>query len=204
MKQLDLTPLFALYLGAGVTADPSRFDIGCGADRNSLGTGVKPKTMLVDAGYVTACNLAICDQAGIALYGPWQENDFSRKNQKPGAKPRPSGKEHFTWVSEQNTYRCREGHAMPWMGNQSDPRATGRSTWCIVIVVRRSIVGRAHGRLRAAPIRTAAEPSSEANMKHWSRPTAQQMTHTRIILPCVSPIEHPSCTIGGYSYRCGR
>jgi hypothetical protein len=88
-------------------------------------TGVKPKAMLVDAGYVTACNLAICDQAGIALYGPWQENDFSQKK-KQGAKPRPIGKEHFTWVSEQNMYRCPEGHPMSWIGHQKRRQSDGQ------------------------------------------------------------------------------
>jgi len=88
-------------------------------------TGVKPKAMLVDAGYVTACNLAIGEQAGITLYGPWQENDFSRKK-KPHAKPRPLGKELFTWVAEKNEYRCPEGHPMPWIRRQSRRQSDGQ------------------------------------------------------------------------------
>jgi transposase len=89
-------------------------------------TGAKPKAVLVDAGYVTACNLAICDQAGIALYGPWQENDFSSQTRKPGAKPRPIDKEHFTWIPEQNMYRCPEGHPMPWIGHQKRRQSDGQ------------------------------------------------------------------------------
>jgi hypothetical protein len=88
--------------------------------------GVKPKAVLVDAGYVTACNLAICDQAEIVLYGPWQENDFSQKNKKQGGKPRPIGKEHFTWIPEQNVYRCPEGHPMPWIGHQKRRQSDGQ------------------------------------------------------------------------------
>jgi hypothetical protein len=88
-------------------------------------TGVKPKAMLVDAGYVTACNLAIGEGAGITLYGPWQENDFSRKK-KPGAKPRPLGKENFTWVAEANEYRCPEGHPMPSIGRQKRRQSGGQ------------------------------------------------------------------------------
>ena len=95
-------------------------------ERVANGTGVKPQVMLVDAGYVTACNLAICDQAGIALYGPWQENDFSQKKKKQGTKPRPIGKEHFTWVPEQNRYRCPEGHPMPWIGHQKRRQSDGQ------------------------------------------------------------------------------
>jgi hypothetical protein len=95
-------------------------------ERVANATGVKPTAMLVDAGYVTACNLAICDQAGIVLYGPWQENDFSQKKTRQGAKPRPLGKEHFTWVPEQNMYRCPEGHPMPWIGHQKRRQSDGQ------------------------------------------------------------------------------
>ena len=69
---------------------------------------------------------AICDQAGIALYGPWQENDFSQKKKKQGTKPRPIGKEHFTWVSEQSMYRCPEGHPMPWIGQEKRCQSDGQ------------------------------------------------------------------------------
>jgi hypothetical protein len=116
-----------LCLGYQVFAQPTDAGtFGPMLERIANGTGVKPKVMLVDAGYVTACNLAICDQAGIALYGPWQENDFSRKNQKPGAKPRLIGKEHFTWIPEQNMYRCPEGHPVPWIGHQKRRQSDGQ------------------------------------------------------------------------------
>jgi hypothetical protein len=71
-------------------------------ERLISGTGVKPRAVPVDALYVTACNPAICDQAGILLYGPWKENDFSKKDTKPGGKPRPIGKEQFS----NNIVRC--------------------------------------------------------------------------------------------------
>ncbi len=95
-------------------------------ERDTNWTGVKPKAMLVDAGYVTACNLAICDEAGITLYGPWQENDFSQKKKKQGGTPRPIGKEHFTWLPERNRYRCPEGHPMPWIGHQKRRQSDGQ------------------------------------------------------------------------------
>jgi transposase len=116
-----------LYLGYQVFAQPT--DAGTFSpmlERVVNLTGVKPKAMLVDAGYVTACNLAICDQAGITLYGPWQENDLSRKEKKQGTKPRPIGKEHFTWVAEQNMYRCPEGHPLPWIGHEKRRQSDGQ------------------------------------------------------------------------------
>lgn len=116
-----------LCLGYQVFAQPT--DAGTFRpmlERVTNGTGVTPKAVLVDAGYVTACNLAICEQEGIALYGPWQENDFSQKKRKQGAKPRPIGKEHFTWLPEQNMYRCPEGHALPWIGQEKRGQSDGQ------------------------------------------------------------------------------
>ena len=116
-----------LCLGYQVFAQPTDAGtLGPMLERVASWTGVKPKAMLVDAGYVTACNLAICDQAGIVLYGPWQENDFSQKKKKQGAKPRPLGKEHFTWVPEENMYRCPEGHPMPWIGQEKRGQSDGQ------------------------------------------------------------------------------
>jgi hypothetical protein len=116
-----------LCLGYHVFAQPTDAGtFGPMLERITNWTGVKPKAMLVDAGYVTACNLAICDQAGIVLYGPWQENDFSQKKKKQDAKPRPLGKEYFTWVPEQNMYHCPEGHPMPWIGHQKRRQSDGQ------------------------------------------------------------------------------
>jgi hypothetical protein len=116
-----------LCLGYHVFAQPTDAGtFGPMLERIANWTGVKPKAVLVDATYVTACNLAICDQAGILLYGPWQENDFSQKKKKQVAKPRPIGKEHFTWVPEQNMYRCPEGHPMPWIGHQKRRQSDGQ------------------------------------------------------------------------------
>jgi len=116
-----------LCLGYQVFAQPTDAGtFGPMLEQIANSTGVKPKTVLVDAGYVTACNLAICDHAGIALYGPWQENDFSQKRKSAGAKPRPLGKEHFTWLPEQNMYSCPEGHPMPWIGHQKRRQSDGQ------------------------------------------------------------------------------
>jgi transposase len=116
-----------LCLGYQVFAQPTDAGtFGPMLERIANWTGVKPKAMLVDAAYVTACNLAICDQAGVVLYGPWQENDFSRKKKKRNAKPRPIGKEYFTWLQEENMYRCPEGHPMPWIGHQKRRQSDGQ------------------------------------------------------------------------------
>jgi transposase len=124
VRDLD-SPLCLSYQVFAQPTDAGTF--GPMLERVVHATGAKPKMVLVDATYVTACNLAICDQVGITLYGPWQENDFSRKKEKkPNAKPRPLGKEHFTWVPEQNMYCCPEGNPMRWIGHQKRRQTDGQ------------------------------------------------------------------------------
>jgi hypothetical protein len=116
-----------LYLGYQVFAQPTDAGtFGTMLERIANWLGMKPKAVLVDAGYVTACNLAICEEARIVLYGPWQENDFSQKKKQQGAQPRPLGKENFTWLAEENMYRCPEGHPMPWIGHQKRRQSDGQ------------------------------------------------------------------------------
>ncbi len=122
VRDLD-SPLYLAYQVFAQPNDAGTFSPMLG--RIEFMTGVRPKEALVDAGYVTACNIAICDRAGITLYGPWQENDFSRKKAKKDGKPRPLGKEHFTWVPEENRYRCPEGKPMPWIGHEKRRQSDG-------------------------------------------------------------------------------
>ena len=91
--------------------------VGQEVDANIPVPVVSLTTLLVDAGYVTNLTVALCDQLGITLYGPWRENDYSKAANK-GKKPRPLGKEHFHWNAEENMYRCPEGHPMPQIGIQ--------------------------------------------------------------------------------------
>ena len=44
--------------------------------------GRKPEVLLVDSGYVSLHHLEVCDAAGITMYGPLQENDYSASNGK--------------------------------------------------------------------------------------------------------------------------
>jgi transposase len=116
-----------LYLGYQVFAQPTDAGtFGPMLERVASLTGVKPTVILVDAGYVTACNLAICDQAGTTLYGPWQENDLSAKAKSKNGKPRLLGKEHFTWVPERGIYRCPEGHPLPCIGQEKRRQSDGQ------------------------------------------------------------------------------
>jgi len=88
--------------------------------------GLSLADLLVDSGYVTASQLALCEQAGITLYGPWQENDYSKTQQGRAAKQSEKiGKAEFTWVEEEQRYVCPQGHPLHWIGRQKRSQADG-------------------------------------------------------------------------------
>jgi hypothetical protein len=78
----------------------------------SLGlAGKKPAMVLGDSSYAGGPDLALCEQAGVTVYAPVSENDFSEAKGKKGKTSQLSKKE-FTWLSAQQTYRCPEGHLL--------------------------------------------------------------------------------------------
>lgn len=85
--------------------------------------GIPLAEIVCDTAFVTACNLALCDQQHLTLYGPWRENDHSRSRAKD--KPRMISKEQFTWLPEENCYRCPQGHLLTWIGKQKRVQAAG-------------------------------------------------------------------------------
>lgn len=87
--------------------------------------GQKPEELLVDSGYVSMQHLEFCAAAGITLYGPCQENDFSQEN---GKKPQSNQhtqlpKNAFEWLAEERTFRCPEGHRLRFASQQTQQRA---------------------------------------------------------------------------------
>jgi len=93
-------------------------------ERMTDNVGVKPKEVLVDSGYVSMRHLEFCSQAGITLYGPNQENDFSAKtNKKPQSNQHTElPKSAFTWLAEEQTYQCPEGHRLEFAKKQTQAR----------------------------------------------------------------------------------
>lgn len=87
--------------------------------------GLNLQMLLVDAGYVTASHLALCDAAGVTLIGPWQQNDYSRAKQAKSSKQKLFGKEQFTWQPDEEVYLCPQGRQLHWIGQQKRPQADG-------------------------------------------------------------------------------
>jgi len=94
-------------------------------ERGMDNLGRKPEQLLVDSGYVSVQHLEFCAAAGITLYGPCQENDFSLEN---GKKPQSNQytelpKSAFRWLAEERTYQCPEGHRLRFAKQQTQRRA---------------------------------------------------------------------------------
>jgi len=83
--------------------------IGTMLERSVELSGKKPGKVLADAAYAGGPDLAVCEQAGVILYAPVSENDFSEaKGKKRKAAQIP--KKEFQWLPDEQTYRCPEGH----------------------------------------------------------------------------------------------
>lgn len=87
--------------------------------------GHKPAVLLVDSGYVSMRHLEFCAQAGITLYGPYQENDYSEQNGKKTQCNQKTElpKSAFRWLPEAQTYECPEGHRLQFRAKQTQRRA---------------------------------------------------------------------------------
>lgn len=87
--------------------------------------GHKPDILLVDSGYISGQHLEFCEQAGITIYGPWQENDYSRHNAKKKQLNQHTElpKSAFRWLKDEQTYQCPEGHQLRF-GKMTSQRRT--------------------------------------------------------------------------------
>jgi transposase len=87
--------------------------------------GRKPNELFVDSGYVSMQHLVFCALAGILVYGPCQENDFSKQNGKKAQHNQHTElpKSAFRWIAEAQAYECPEGHRLAFAKTQTQQRA---------------------------------------------------------------------------------
>jgi transposase len=89
-------------------------------------TGVWLVQLLADSAYASALDLVDCAKVGLDLYAPYQEND--RTEQRRAAKPhRQIPKSEFSWLPEDQTYVCPQGHRLKRIGQETRDRAQERS-----------------------------------------------------------------------------
>jgi transposase len=120
MRDLD-SPLALAYEVFAQNTDSGLFQPMVRRTRDEM--RIPLAEVFCDATYVTGCNLALCAGENITLYGPWQENDYSRSAAK--GKQRMIPKEQFTWLPAENRYRCPQGNPLDRIGKQKRKQADG-------------------------------------------------------------------------------
>jgi hypothetical protein len=142
----------ALILGYQVFAQATdAVTLGPMIQRTNALTGASLRKMLVDSGYVTGGDLALCSRIAVTLYGPWKENDYSARNSSAKTKSQIS-KDEFQWLPETETYRCPQGHMLNPTGRERRHRAGGRTE-----VHRRYVCPAKH--CRACPVEASCTTS---------------------------------------------
>ena len=84
-------------------------------------TGRRLQEVLVDSGYVTGVDLAVCAAEGVGLYGPWKANDLRVPKENT-----LFAKEQFQWLPELDAYRCPAGQLLKQSGREKCLRSGGR------------------------------------------------------------------------------
>ena len=102
-------------------------------------TGRRLQEVLVDSGYVTGVDLAVCAAESVWLCGPWKENDLSVSQEST-----LFTKEQLQWVPEQDAYRCPAGQLLKQSGREKRLRSGGREEVLLRYKGRRRRATRAH------------------------------------------------------------
>jgi transposase len=121
LRDLD-SPLFLGYEAFAQSTDAGTMDPLL--RRTAHLTGVSLEEVLVDAGYVTGGELAVCQAANVTLYGPWKENDFTA--QRASKRLKLFDKDQFQWLPDEKTYRCPQGHLFTFQGREQRDRSGDR------------------------------------------------------------------------------
>ena len=139
----DLDSRFILGSGVFMAATDANL-FGPLMERTHDLSGTTPDTVLNDPQYANVLNLKICDDDGITMYAP-VANDPPQPEKPPpplgSSPPAPDGspgdpprsekptplipKSRFTWLPEQQTYRCPEGHLLVLQRRGTDQREDG-------------------------------------------------------------------------------
>jgi hypothetical protein len=87
-------------------------------------TGHRPEVARVDSGSVTALDRAEAQEWGVALYGPWKENDDTAAAAPPAQQ---WSKDQFPWDAPQGEDRCPQDQPLQLAGVQNRPRSRPRT-----------------------------------------------------------------------------
>jgi transposase len=81
--------------------------------------------VLVDSGYPSGEDLARCEQEGVVVYAPWNENTFTEAKRAKGKKDSQIPKDRFTYDTSTASYRCPEGKPLTYRERTTKQKADG-------------------------------------------------------------------------------
>jgi transposase len=90
-------------------------------DRTEKVTGRMLDQINTDAGYASLLDLQSCQERGVQLVAPVNENDFTERKRAEARKV-TIGKDQFQWLPEEQTYACPMGHRLSHKGRERKRR----------------------------------------------------------------------------------
>lgn len=95
--------------------------------RTTAMTGRPLEEVLVDAGYPSGEDLAACQEIGVIVYAPWNENSFTETKRAKRKKEVQIPKDQFVFDPAGPSYRCPEGKPLAYRERSRKQKADGTS-----------------------------------------------------------------------------
>ena len=90
-------------------------------DRAAAVIGWQLPSVTADAAYATLLDLQECQQRGVELFAPVQENNFTAKKRAERGRD-GIDRRQFTWLPDEQTYACPQGHRLNYKGKERKRR----------------------------------------------------------------------------------
>jgi transposase len=90
-------------------------------DQTASVIGRQLDSMTADAAYATLLDLQECQQRGVELFAPVQENNFTAKKRAERASD-VIDRQQFTYLPDEQTYVCPQGHRLKYKGKERKHR----------------------------------------------------------------------------------
>jgi transposase len=95
--------------------------LGTMLDRTAQAIGHALEAITADAGYASLLDIRECLDRQVELFAPVHENEFTEKKQAARASQRIE-RERFTWLPDEQTYICPQGHRLDYKGKEHKSR----------------------------------------------------------------------------------
>jgi transposase len=88
-------------------------------------TGRRLKGVLVDSGYPSGEDLYRCQEKGLVVYAPWNENTFTEAKRAKASQESQIPKDQFSFDASMPGYRCPEGKLLKYRERTTKQKANG-------------------------------------------------------------------------------